>query len=98
MKKYRYEISVKATADRDGQAISTGEPLVFNAATHDELFDIVARARSMKLFDDETAVSFAVGLKLFSEVMLTNRDSELFKDLAPHFGAFMKKLKSQARS
>lgn len=44
---------------------------------------------------DNQAVEFAIGLKMFSEVMLKNRNHELFTDFRPAFGEFMKKLKSQ---
>lgn len=37
---------------------------------------------------------FAVGLKLFSEVLLQNRKNPLFEDIAPAFRDFMKKLKN----
>ena len=34
-----------------------------------------------------------VGMKMFSSVMLENRDNELFSEFMPHFGACMKKPK-----
>ena len=44
-------------------------------------------------FDPDTAAALAIGLKLFGEVMLTHKEHPLFAELAPHFGAFMKRLK-----
>lgn len=44
-------------------------------------------------FAEDAATAFALGLKLFSEVMLNHRGNELFKSLQPHFGEFMKGLK-----
>ncbi|MGL4410083.1 MAG: DUF3861 family protein [Zoogloea sp.] len=41
----------------------------------------------------ESATAFAVGLKLFGEVMLENRQHPLFADFLPQFGQFMKQLK-----
>jgi hypothetical protein len=45
------------------------------------------------LFAPEDAAAFAIGLKLFREVMLQHRGSEVFKELDPHMSAFMKALK-----
>jgi hypothetical protein len=42
--------------------------------------------------DAEEAVLFALGLKLFSEVMLKHPAKPLFAKLAPAFGAFIKSL------
>jgi hypothetical protein len=41
----------------------------------------------------DAATALAVGLKLFSEVMLENRGHPLFAEFAPHFRDFMKTLK-----
>jgi hypothetical protein len=43
--------------------------------------------------DEADATTFAVGLKLFGEVMMKNSDKELFKQFKPHFANFMKELK-----
>ncbi len=45
------------------------------------------------LFDENESAAFAIGLKLFREVMLHNRDSDVFKELDPHFSEFMKAFK-----
>ena len=50
------------------------------------------------MLDDEAAKSFAVGLKLFSEVMLEHKNLPLFKDFMPHFGQFMKALKQTVKT
>lgn len=44
---------------------------------------------------DNQAAKFSIGLKMFSEVMLKNRNHELFADFRPAFGQFIKKLKNQ---
>ncbi len=43
---------------------------------------------------EQQSVEFAIGLKLFSEVMLKNKDNPLFEEFRPAFGALMKKIKS----
>ena len=62
-------------------------------SNHDELFEIVEKVKSKKLFNSEST-EFALGLKLFTEVMLRNKKHPLFEDLRPHIVDFMKKLKS----
>jgi hypothetical protein len=44
--------------------------------------------------NDEQSTEFALGLKLFSEVMLKNRQHPIFEDLLPAFKVFMEKLKA----
>ena len=64
-------------------------------SNHDELFEIVEKVKSKKLFNsEEESTEFALGLKLFTEVMLHNKKHPLFEDLRPHIVDFMKKLKS----
>ena len=62
------------------------------------IFEIVEKLKKAEFFDDQTTKSFAVGLKLFSEVMLENRDHPLFQEFLPQFGQFMKNLKQQVKT
>ena len=64
--------------------VTDATPLTFETGNHDEILAIVERIKGRGLFDDATATSFAVGLKLFTEVMLENRTHPLFDDLRPH--------------
>ena len=62
---------------------------------HDEIFQIIDRIKAKDPFgNQQQATEFAIGLKLFSEVMLKNRNHPLFAELKPAFASFMKKLKS----
>ena len=71
------------------------EPVRLEFENHDEIFGIIDRMRAKNLFGDENqSVEFAIGLKMFSEVLLKNRELPLVKDFFPAFGEFMKKLKS----
>ena len=92
MKGHLYRISVEHLEDAKGQAVHD-QPLVFEARNHDELFDIVRKIQGRNQFSQDEAAAFAIGLKLFSEVMLHNKDHELFREFLPEFGDFMKKLK-----
>ncbi len=72
------------------------EPLTLEFDNHDDLFNIISAVKSKDIFEDENqSTEFAIGLKMFTEVVLKNRDNELFKELQPAIGAFMKKLKSK---
>lgn len=62
---------------------------------HDNLFNIIDVMQDKDLFNDMgQSTEFALGLKMFSEVMLKNKDNALFEEFLPAFKDFMKKLKS----
>jgi hypothetical protein len=75
----------------------THAPLTLNFDNHDDILQIADRMEARQLFATPGQASeFAIGLKLFSEVMLKNRKHPLFAEFQPAFSAFMKKLKSDA--
>ncbi len=77
-----------------------GELRTINIAftNHDDLFKIINIQKEKNLFGNENdAIEFSLGLKLFSEVMLRHRDHPLFEELKPAFGGFMKKLKESVK-
>jgi hypothetical protein len=98
MKQHRYRITVEHLADADGNQPADTTPLVFEAGNHDDILKIVERMRGREDLAPESAAAFAVGLKLFGEVMLEHRKAPLFAEFAPHFRDFMQKLKSGARA
>ena len=95
MKQNRYRISVEQLSDKNGNPPVTPASLRFETLNHDDILSVVDRIRSRGYFDADAAAAFAVGLKLFGEVMLTHRGPPLFACLTPHFGEFMRQLKSQ---
>lgn len=51
--------------------------------------------REKNLFEEKNhSVEFAIGIKMFGEVVLKNKNNPLFEEFFPAFGDFMKKLKS----
>lgn len=94
MREHRYRITLEhmATASA-GQAQHV--PLQFEAGNHDDLFVIVDKLRSKQQFDADTSAALAVGLKLFTEVMLKNRQHPLFSEISQPLRDFIGKLKSQ---
>lgn len=97
MKEHRYRVTLEYLAAPDGQP-SSKEPLVFEAGNHDDIFRIVELMHSRALLDASTSTAFIVGLKLFGEVILKNRNDPLFADFWPHFHAFMKHFKGMAQN
>jgi hypothetical protein len=74
------------------------EPLELSFENHDDIFNIVERLQARNLFaEPDQSTEFAIGLKLFSEVMLKNRQHPLFEELAPAFKAFMQRLKASGQ-
>jgi len=98
MKQHRYEVTLKHIADAQGNPSSYTDILSFNTYNHDDIFKVLEMIQSSQILDDEAAKSFAVGLKLFSEVMLEHKELPLFKDFMPQFGQFMKALKQTVKT
>lgn len=89
---YRITVQTLTTAPPNGAA----HGLTFDTTNHDEIIQLVERVKSRGILPDEEVAAFTIGLKLFGEVMLRHRHEPLFADLYPHFGTFMKRLKSDA--
>lgn len=92
MKKHRYRITVEHLADAGGTP-SSAVPLQFEIANHDEILSIIERIRAQGMLNPAAAAAFGLGLKLFGETLLNQRDTPPFDELAPHFGQFMTALK-----
>ena len=97
MKKHRYRVTLEHLADAQGAPSSYEAPLIFEVSNHDDIFQIVQRMLALDDFDDSSAKSLAVGLKLFSEVMLEHKDHPLFSSFQPQFSQFMKELKGRSQ-
>ncbi len=73
--------------------MSNQPPLIFETRNHEDIFKITEMMKGKLNLNEADTAAFAVGLKLFSEVMLKNKDNELFSRFKPHFTNFMKELK-----
>lgn len=93
---YKFGISVQALNEQN-QPEDDRQPLEFIVGNHDDILEIAGRLRQGLHFDDQTSDAFAIGLKLFTEVVLQNKDDPLFSELKPAMTAFMKKLKATIR-
>ncbi|MCK8047385.1 DUF3861 domain-containing protein [Shewanella sp. 1CM18E] len=94
MKGHLYKVTLEHLEDAKGQTIDDSS-LAFETRNHDDIFKIVEMIKVKMDLEEADAIAFAVGLKLFGEVMLNNRDVELFKQFKPHMTDFMKQLKQQ---
>jgi len=75
---------------------NSNAPLTLEFDNHDNIFNIINAIKNKNIFENENhSIEFAIGLKMFSEVVLKNKDLELFKEVQPAIGEFMKKLKSK---
>lgn len=95
MNQHRFRVTLDHLALPDGSAPTPARSLSFETGNHDDILTIVERMRGRGDLPDGDATALAVGLKLFSEVMLQHRGLPLFADFAPHFKAFMQTLKQR---
>ena len=87
---YRYRVTVEALSENPEQP-----SLTFEVVNHDDIPSIARRLSGKVAMDEDATKAFAVGLKLFGETILQNRENPLFVEIRPAFVEFMKKLKQQ---
>lgn len=91
-----YKIHLQEVTLKDGTQGTRS--IEFDFDNHDNILDILELVKDRNLFQSKNEdIEFVVGLKLFGEVLLKNRNHPLFTELAPQFAAFMKKLKSTVK-
>ncbi|WP_221797783.1 DUF3861 domain-containing protein [Oceanobacter mangrovi] len=95
MKQHRYRVTLEHLEDAKGNPSTYDAPLQFEVGNHDDIFAVVEKVKNLSGLPADKAVPFAVGLKLFGETILENRDHPLFEEMGPHFMQFMKKLKGK---
>ncbi|WDF67155.1 DUF3861 domain-containing protein [Sphingobacterium oryzagri] len=92
MKRYKYSLKLEAVSDKEGNP-AAGQ-IEFEFENHDDIFQLIEKTKDSDRFSDaKDNIEFMIGLKLFSEVLLKNRDNELFSDFHGPFRDFMGKLK-----
>ncbi|MDI5898952.1 DUF3861 domain-containing protein [Flavobacterium yafengii] len=90
--KYKITLEQVSLMNED---VKSSDPLILEFENHDEIFKIIDVMREKNLFEEKNhSTEFAIGLKMFGEVILKNKNLPLFKEFYPAFGDFMKKLKS----
>lgn len=90
----KYRISLQELERKDGAPSDSS--ITFDFENHDDILQLIKQTENTGRFSNPNEnIEFIVGLKLFSEVMLRNRNNPLFEEFAPAFGQFMKKLKAK---
>jgi hypothetical protein len=90
---YQYQITLEQLQLANGEP-ANHEPLQLTFENHDDIFNIIERLQQKDPFNSRVqAAEFAIGLKMFSEVMIKNKNHPLFEELFPAFRFFMEKLK-----
>ena len=95
MSAHQYRITLEYTGgkkDADPPA-----PLSFEVGNHDDIFEIIARVRGAGRFEHDEAAALALGMKLFSEVMLAHRDEPLFAPIAAAYRDYITQFKTRMR-
>lgn len=90
-----YEVIFKHVKNNKGELLED-QSIGFHFENHDDVFKIIEILSEKDLFKEKTqTLQFAVGLKLLGDIIMKNRDMELFSEMQPAFVAFMKKLKAK---
>ncbi len=97
MKKNLYRVSINQLQDKNERSTQDEEPICFNFESHDDLKQIIARAKKIEGLSQQETQNLAIGIKMLGEVMLENRKHPLFEDFSRHFGQFMKALKKSTQ-
>ena len=88
---HRYRITVEAISSG-----GEGDTLQFEADNHDDIIAIARRMNGRFELDEDTSKSFAIGLKLFGEVVLKNRTREPFSNIRPAMAELIKAVKGKS--
>ena len=91
MARFSYQVIIEAVP---AARTAEGGPLRFTAENHDDLFAIAQALRTRRVVDPADSDAFAVGLKLFTEVMLKQRANLLFAPLVQPMREFISRIKA----
>ena len=90
---YRYRITLESLSPA-----TEAKELQFEVDNHDDIFAVAHRMSGKLGLEEDATNAFAVGLKLFGETLLKNRDNPLFGQIKVAMGEFMRSLKEKLRS
>jgi len=74
-----------------------GPKLQFECTHHDDIIGIASRMPGRIELPDDEAKGLSIGMKIFGETILKNRNNPLFSPIRPAFSEFMKNLKAHLR-
>lgn len=89
----QYKLTLEYLKNNKGEEMQE-KPIELLFQNHDNIYKILEVLQEKDLFGDNSqTIQFGIGLKLIGDIIMRNRDLELFKDMQPAFVEFMKKLK-----
>lgn len=91
---YRYRVRIEPLLSHSTQAPEDHNECVFEIDNHDDILAIVEAVRAKRIVDQGSSAALAVGLKLFSEVVLQHRKEAPFAEIWPDLQKFIKNLKA----
>jgi hypothetical protein len=86
---HKYVVTLKELDSFNANAALTS----FEVSNHDDLLWIIEAVRTKQILDKDKSAALAVGLKLFSEVVLEKRRDPLFAPMVEPLRAFIKEFK-----
>ncbi len=94
MTNHTYKITCEYLRDADGKS-PTVSPLSFEVQLHEDIFHIINMLQAKDKVPAKDAAAFGLGLKLFGEIVLRNKDTPLCATVKPHLTAIMKEIKQK---
>ena len=91
---YLYRITLESLGTTAEPKVLGDASTQFQVPNHDDLFKIIESVRSKELLDANKSAALAIGLKLFSEIVLENRHDPLFAPLVDPLRSFIQALKA----
>ena len=91
---HHYRLTVEALAENTEPQLPEGPSVQFYVQNHDDLLKIVEAVRSKEILDQDKSAALAIGLKLFSKIVIEQRGDPLFKPLVEPIKSFIRHLKT----
>ena len=92
---HKYRVRLDVLNEHTPSTLAGNTLLRFEIQNHDDILAIAERLKVGTPFAEPEAYALAVGVKLFTGVMLAHSSDPLFSDIQPAMRAFIRNLKSQ---
>lgn len=94
VKEYKYRVNLISINNEDENGV---KGLDFEIANHDDLFRLLTLVQGKLGLDVDQEQGFLIGLKMFSEVLIKNRQNPLFIQMKQSMGEIMSILKNHIK-
>ncbi len=92
MTNHNYQITCASLDSVEGSDCQD-KKITFDITLHEDVFNIIGKLQEKGKIPSNDAAAFGLGLKLFTEVILKNKDCDLCASLRPHLTQIMKEIK-----